>query len=71
MESATKKWETRFEQFEKEIEEMRRTLQQRHQYELDDFRKKFHQELQTKTPKFSSNLLNMRKVQDTLAKQKE
>jgi hypothetical protein len=64
-------WKDRVNNFEGEISSILASLKQKHKQELIEFTRSFHDEIRTRSPKFSKELLNMRKVQETLAKQKE
>ena len=62
-------WDKKMAEYEQHAEELVEAMKERHGAELRDYQRK----LMTKQirPKFSKDLLNLRKIQDTLAKQKE
>jgi cobalamin biosynthesis Mg chelatase CobN len=62
-------WDNKMADYETHAEELVEAMKDRHGGELRDFQRK----LMGKQirPKFSRDLLNLRKIQDTLAKQKE
>lgn len=62
-------WDRKMHEYETHAEELVETMKDRHAAELRDFQRK----LMGKQirPKFSKDLLNLRKIQDTLAKQKD
>ena len=64
------KWNQRIELLKADIETLKQALSARHEEETKEFIERFHEDLRNRTPKFSKQLLNMRKIQDTLAKNK-
>lgn len=62
-------WDKKMSDYEKHIEELVVNMRERHKTELLDFQQKILDK-QAK-PKFSKELLNLRRIQDHLAKQKD
>jgi len=62
-------WDGRMEEYDRKAVELEEAMRARHNHELDELRMKLVR--QAPKPKFSKDLLNLRKVQDSLAKQKE
>jgi hypothetical protein len=62
-------WDQKMAEYETHAEELVEAMKERHAAELRDYQRR----LMTKQirPKFSKDLLNLRKIQETLAKQKE
>ena len=62
-------WDKKMADYETHAEELVEAMKERHGTELRDYQRK----LMGKQirPKFSRDLLNLRKIQETLAKQKE
>eukprot|EP01038_Epipyxis_sp_PR26KG_P013065 gene13065-17514_t len=62
-------WDKKMKEYETNAEELVEAMKERHASELRDYQRK----LMGKQirPKFSKDLLNLRKIQDTLAKQKD
>lgn len=62
-------WDRKMTEYESHAEELVEAMKERHAAELRDYQRK----LMGKQirPKFSKDLLNLRKIQETLAKQKE
>lgn len=62
-------WDKKMAEYETHAEELVEAMKERHAAELRDYQRR----LMTKQirPKFSKDLLNLRKIQETLAKQKE
>jgi hypothetical protein len=62
-------WDRKMTEYETHAEELVEAMKERHASELRDYQRK----LMGKQirPKFSKDLLNLRKIQETLAKQKE
>lgn len=62
-------WDQKMADYEAHAEELVEAMKERHAAELRDYQRR----LMTKQirPKFSKDLLNLRKIQETLAKQKE
>ena len=62
-------WDKKMTEYEKHAEELVEAMKERHAAELRDYQRK----LMGKQirPKFSKDLLNLRKIQETLAKQKD
>lgn len=62
-------WDKKMADYEQNAEELVEAMKERHAAELRDFQRKLmSKEIK---PKFSTDLLNLRKIQDTLAKQKD
>ena len=62
-------WDRKMTEYEKHAEELVEAMRERHASELRDYQRiLMGKELR---PKFSKDLLNLRKIQDTLAKQKD
>ena len=62
-------WDKKMSEYEQHAEELVGAMKDRHGAELRDYQRQLMGK-QIK-PKFSRDLLNLRKIQDTLAKQKE
>jgi RNA polymerase-binding transcription factor DksA len=62
-------WDRKMADYERHAEELIEAMKERHAAELRDYQRQLMGK-QTR-PKFSKDLLNLRKIQDTLAKQKE
>lgn len=62
-------WDQKMAEYEKRAEVLVETMKNRHAEELKEYQRKLMSK-QLK-PKFSRDLLNLRKIQETLAKQKE
>ena len=62
-------WDRKMGEYELHAEELVEAMKERHAAELRDYQRQLMGK-QTR-PKFSKDLLNLRKIQDTLAKQKE
>lgn len=62
-------WDKKMADYERHAEELIEAMKERHAAELRDYQRKLMGR-QLK-PKFSRDLLNLRKIQETLAKQKE
>jgi hypothetical protein len=62
-------WDRKMSEYETHAEELVEAMKERHAAELRDYQRRL-MGVQIK-PKFSKDLLNLRKIQDTLAKQKE
>jgi cobalamin biosynthesis Mg chelatase CobN len=62
-------WDNKMSEYERHAEELIGAMKERHAAELRDYQRQLMGK-QIK-PKFSRDLLNLRKIQDTLAKQKE
>lgn len=63
-------WGKEVEQFEAQSQELESSMRERHALEFREFQRALESEPK-KHPKFSRELLNLRKIQETLAKQKE
>lgn len=62
-------WDKKMSEYEQHAEELVEAMKERHAAELRDFQRKLmSKEIK---PKFSKELLNLRRIQDTLAKQKD
>jgi cobalamin biosynthesis Mg chelatase CobN len=62
-------WDRKMAEYEAHAEELVEAMKERHASELRDYQRKLlGKEIR---PKFSKDLLNLRKIQETLAKQKE
>eukprot|EP00397_Hematodinium_sp_SG-2012_P025535 GEMP01026689.1.p1 GENE.GEMP01026689.1~~GEMP01026689.1.p1 ORF type:complete len:278 (+),score=83.46 GEMP01026689.1:174-1007(+) len=64
-------WDKKVADFEAHATSLQRTLGSRHKQEHVSFMEKMQKETQPRTPRWSRELLNMRKIQETLAKQKK
>merc|ERR1719231_1084007 len=64
-------WDRKVAEFEAHAANLQSTLAARHKQELDAFMKKTRKETEPRTPRWSRDLLNLRKIQETLAKQKK
>ena len=62
-------WDKKMQQYEDHADELVEAMQERHQGELREFQRKLLGKQQK--PKFSRELLNLRKIQEHLAKQKD
>lgn len=62
-------WDKKMSEYEAHAEELVEAMKERHAAELRDYQRKLlGKQIR---PKFSKDLLNLRKIQETLAKQKE
>jgi ATP phosphoribosyltransferase regulatory subunit HisZ len=64
-----KEWDKKMSDYENKSEELVEAMKERHLSELKAFQAKVQQK--QSRPKFSKELLNLRKIQDTLARNKE
>jgi hypothetical protein len=64
-------WDTKMGDFEAHAEKLQAMLAERHQQELEAYTEKLHRETAPRTPRWSRELLNQRKIQESLAKQKK
>jgi len=64
-------WDTKVLEFEAHAAHLQSTLATRHKDELVSFMKKTKSDTEPRTPRWSRDLLNLRKIQETLAKQKK
>ena len=64
-------WDKKVADFEAHAANLQNTLGQRHQQEHLGYMEKVRRETTPRTPRWSRELLNLRKIQDTLAKQKK
>lgn len=64
-------WEQRKQEFENHAANLRQTLASRHQEEHQKHLDKLRRETEPRTPRWSRDLLNLRKIQETLAKMKK
>lgn len=64
-------WEQKTSEFENHAFTLRQTLAQRHLEEHQKYLEKLRQSTEPKTPRWSKDLLNLRKIQETLAKMKK
>ena len=62
-------WDKKMAEYERRAEDLVEAMKERHAAELRDYQRKLMGK--QVRPKFSRDLLNLRKIQDTLAKQKE
>ena len=62
-------WDRKMADYEQNAEELIEAMKERHGAELQDFQRKLMSK--EMRPKFSTDLLNLRKIQETLAKRKE
>ena len=58
-------------EYEKHATKLMEELKQRHANELTEFQINLVQKMGSRPPKFSRDLLNLRKIQETLARQKD
>eukprot|EP00927_Polykrikos_kofoidii_P054582 TRINITY_DN48992_c0_g1_i1.p1 TRINITY_DN48992_c0_g1~~TRINITY_DN48992_c0_g1_i1.p1 ORF type:complete len:274 (-),score=69.28 TRINITY_DN48992_c0_g1_i1:129-950(-) len=63
-------WDQKVAEFEAHASNLQRTLNERHHGEHHQFVEKLRQDTDPKTPKWSKDYLNLRKIQETLAKMK-
>lgn len=63
-------WDRKIAEFEAHAANLSGTLSARHNHEYRDSMEKYRLETEPKTPRWSRDLLNLRKIQETLAKQK-
>merc|ERR1712046_342071 len=63
-------WDRKVAEFEAHAANLQSTLSSRHQQEHDAWLEKTRMEVEPRTPRWSRDLLNIRKIQETLAKQK-
>ena len=66
----TSMWDAKMHDFERHQQELEQGMKERHSMELHEFRIKLREEAE-RPAKFSRELLNLRKIQETLAKQRE
>jgi hypothetical protein len=64
-------WDRKVQDFESHASNLQNTLGSRHKQEHMAFMEKIKKETTPRTPRWSKELLNLRKIQDTLAKQKK
>jgi len=64
-------WDRKVAEFEAHAANLQSTLAARHKSELEAFMKKTRSDTEPRTPRWSRDLLNLRKIQETLAKQKK
>jgi len=64
-------WDRKMQELEENSESLKNALAQRHEQELHAYMEKLRQDIEPKHPRWSVELLNMRKVQETLAKLKK
>ena len=64
-------WDKKFEDYEHKAAELEEKMRERHQGEVMEFQSQVAEKMQSARPKFSKELLNIRRIQETLAKQKE
>jgi len=64
-------WDQKVAEFEAHAASLQAQLRERHEKEFDESREKFHRETEPRTPRWSRDLLNLRKIQETLAKMKK
>ncbi|KAL9657500.1 hypothetical protein ABK040_016766 [Willaertia magna] len=69
IELVKQKWKLIISETEKNYENSKFKLVGRHISEIEEIKNKFQEELDTKRPKYSKELLNLRKIQDILARQ--
>jgi hypothetical protein len=63
-------WDKRMAEFEQKSADLLQAMRERHQAEINEYLRQLQQE-PLKRPKFSKELLNLRRIQQTLAKQKQ
>jgi len=64
-------WDQKVAEFESHAANLQGTLSSRHKQEHQAYMEKLARETEPRTPRWSRDLLNMRKIQETLAKQKK
>ncbi|KAG9392430.1 Chromosome partition protein Smc [Carpediemonas membranifera] len=64
-------WNERLEEYDTQATELDRAMRERHEVEIQEMRNKLFGSSAIRKPKFSSQLLNMRKIEQTLAHQKK
>jgi len=64
-------WDRKVAEFEAHAANLQNTLAERHKGEHEEGMKKTRAETEPRTPRWSRDLLNLRKIQETLAKQKK
>jgi len=64
-------WDQKVNEFEGHAVNLQTTLAQRHREELSAYMEKARRETEPRTPRWSRDLLNLRKIQETLAKMKK
>eukprot|EP00933_Yihiella_yeosuensis_P009966 TRINITY_DN116184_c0_g1_i1.p1 TRINITY_DN116184_c0_g1~~TRINITY_DN116184_c0_g1_i1.p1 ORF type:complete len:270 (-),score=61.80 TRINITY_DN116184_c0_g1_i1:80-889(-) len=64
-------WDQKQREFEQHANNLQRTLAQRHKMEHQEQLEKLRREVEPRTPRWSRDLLNLRKIQETLAKMKK
>lgn len=64
-------WDRKVLEFEAHASNLQSTLASRHKLEHQNFLEKANKETEPRTPRWSRDLLNLRKIQETLAKQKK
>ena len=64
-------WDRKVADFEQHAGNLQNMLATRHKQEHVSFMEKVKKETNPRTPRWSRELLNLRKIQDTLAKQKK
>lgn len=63
-------WDKKMAEFEQKAVDLEEALKERHQSELGEFIQRLQNDA-PKRPKFSKDLLNLRQIEATLAKQKQ
>jgi len=64
-------WDRKVAEFENHAANLQSTLASRHKQEHAQYLEKLRREVEPRTPRWSRDLLNLRKIQETLAKQKK
>jgi len=64
-------WDNKVAEFESHAASLQTTLRDRHKSEYSKAREKYGMETEPRNPRWSRDLLNLRKIQDTLAKMKK
>lgn len=64
-------WDRKVAEFEAHAANLQTTLERRHKQEHEAYMVKLRRETEPRTPRWSRDLLNLRKIQETLAKQKK
>merc|ERR1719171_3369108 len=64
-------WDKRVKDFEAHADNLQRTLAERHRHEHGGYMEKVRRETAPRTPRWSRELLNLRRIQQTLANQKK
>lgn len=71
LQELTEQWDSKFADYEGHAENLQNTLRARHKQEHANTMEKYRTETEPRTPRWSRDLLNLRKIQESLAKQKK